>query len=382
LLKDLDRTEAARLRRELRVELNGIVEIKETANTYESTPAQVLVGRTTFGSLTPPDFTGRIVEVDRLPIPRVQMLPASMHSRIKVKFPSGREGTSEPLLGVSAGSHSCLLSAAYGADGNTRLSLTGENGTVLQSANVVFDPARTHELDIRPSIGKDGLQPLTLSCTFDGSQVLGSPNMKPSGHVPIMQTGLNVSQIPGVQARFTGSELTLSNVPDAGWVAPGQKWGVEVLILAFPTDKEGRHEPLLTSGLSGAGDFIYVAYQDANHVRIGLDHWNGSAVVSDPIEVDYHSPHEVWISSGPLFPDVAAVAGTPNLSDAERARIRSRVMVSLDGKTAVSSATPAYPSLPANITIGSNQIGGSSADATFSGVIYFSGRMNPDAVSW
>jgi hypothetical protein len=299
-----------------------------------------------------------------------------------VRFPTGRGGTTEPLLDVSAGPDSCLLSVSYVSDGEARLSLMGRNGETLQTSEATFNPAGVHEVDIRPSTGKRGVPPLTLSCTLDGSQVLGVPGMDPSGNVPILQSGVSGGQLPGVQARFTGNELRLSAVPDAGWAPPGQAWGMDVLVVTFPLNRVGRHEPLLTSGIAGAGDFIYLIYEDDHHVRIGFDHWNGIAVISNPIAVDYNAPHEIWISSGPLYPDVAGDANATALASADRARLRSGVRVAMDGKTVIASATPAYPSAPAQVTVGTNRIGGSSADSTFSGIIHFSGRMNPLAVSW
>jgi hypothetical protein len=377
-LKKLDPTELARLRGELRIELNGSIEIKQEIDTYESRPDEVLVGRTTFGSLTAPAYLGRIVSSERLPIPRTLMLPASMHARMLVKFPTGREGATEPLLHVTAGPNSCLLSVTYIARGKVSLNLTGNGSTKLQGADVDIAPADVHELELRPSVGEKGTPPLTLSCTLDGNQVLGSAGMLPSGNVPIMQSGEIENQVGSAQTRFTGPELTLEAVPEAGWVSPDLKWGMDVIVLAFPTNRAGRHEPLLTSGVTGAGDFIYVIYEDAHHVRIGFDHWNGGAFVSDPIPVDYLVPHELWISTGALYPDESSESSLQEIKALDRARLRSHVTVMLDGKPVISSDTTTYPASPSSVTIGTNNIGGSSADPVFSGNIYFSGRMSPN----
>jgi hypothetical protein len=381
-VKDLDPTEVDRLRSDLRVELNGVVEINRTVDTFASTPAEVLAGRTTIGSMTELAFLGRIVSVERLPIPRLLMLPAATHARMDIRFPLGRKGQTEPLVDVSGGPDSCLLSATYADDGDATLSLLGKGGAVRRSAEVHFDPAHAHEIDIWPSEEKQGATSLTLSCTFDGRQVLGARGLPPSGNVAIMQSGLNVERFPGVQARFIGPELKLAAVSDARWSAPGKNWGMDVLVVTFPSGKPGRHEPLLTSGVTGAGDLIYVIYEDDHHVRLGFDHWNGNALISDPIAVDYLSPHEIWISSGPLYPDISPNPTPPGLTGVDLARLRSRVRVALDGKTVILSASPAYPSLPSQVTVGVNDIGGSTADPAFSGIIHFAGRMNPQAVSW
>jgi hypothetical protein len=212
--------------------------------------------------------------------------------------------------------------------------------------------------------------------------VLGSDGLTPTGHVPILESGLTEGPIPSVQSRFLGPELRLTSVPDAAWSAPSQTWGMATLVVTFPLNKTGRQEPLLTSGVTGAGDFIYVIYADEHHVRLGFDHWNGGGVISDPIAVDYHEPHEIWISTLPLYPDIAGKSGPPALGQADLERLRSRVRVALDGTTVISSATSAYPSSPYQVTAGTNQIGGSSADPLFSGILHSSGRMNPAAVSW
>jgi hypothetical protein len=379
-LKKLDPTELALLRGELRVELNGVTEIRQAIDTYDSRPDEVLIGRTTFGSLTEPAFLGRILSTGRLPIPRTLMLPASMHARLMAEFPSGRDGVTEPLLNVKAGPNSCLLSVNYVAKGKIVLALTGNGTARLQASEVQIDPDKVHELELRPSVGENGTPPLTLSCTLDGKQVLGTAGMMPSGNVPIMKSGEIETPVGQVLARFTGPVLTLEAVPEAGWVSPGQKWGMDVIVLAFPTNKEGRHEPLLTSGITGAGDFIYIIYQDAHHVRIGFDHWNGVAVVTDPIPVDYLVPHEFWISTGALYPDEPSGTPSQELKDFDPSQLRSHVTVMLDGKTVISSNTTTYPASPASVTIGTNTIGGSSADPVFSGNIYFSGRMSPSAL--
>jgi hypothetical protein len=376
--KELSQTEADLLRHQIRVELNGNVEINEAAETFESKPEEVLVGRSTFGSLTVPEFSGRIVGAQRLPIPRILMLPASMHARLDVSFPSGRNGATEPLLDVLAGSDSCLLAVTYLSPGRARFSLVGKDGSRQQSAEANYDPGRSHEIDVRPAAGMQGHASLTLSCAMDGAQLLGESGAEPAGNVPILQSGLLDRAVAGVQARFAGAQLNMAAVPDTGWVSSDQNWGMEVLVVSFPKNKDGRHEPILTSGVTGAGDLVYVVYEDDHHVRLGLDHWNGSVAVSEPIAVDYSAPHEIWISSGPLYPEGSGKV----LAAADRRRLASQVRVALDGETVILSATPAYPSAPSQVTIGTNRIGGSTADPAFSGVIHFAGRMDPLVVSW
>jgi hypothetical protein len=133
------------------------------------------------------------------------------------------------------------------------------------------------------------------------------------------------------------------------------------MIVLFPGGKPGRHEPLLTTGHTGAADMVYVIYEDAGHVRIGYDHWGVSGVTSDPIAVDYRVPHEIWISMASLNPGAGQDQTT-------------RTSVLLDGKPALSSALHPYPSLQAEVTVAKNPVGASTADPDFSGAVQFAER--------
>ncbi|MFY9924681.1 MAG: hypothetical protein WAK51_09400, partial [Opitutaceae bacterium] len=114
-----------------------------------------------------------------------------------------------------------------------------------------------------------------------------------------------------------------------------------------------------------------------HHVRLGLDHWNGMAFVSDPIAVDYQAPHEIWISTGALYPSKAGDPAWDGIPLAEQSRLRTQVRVFLDGKAVISSATTTYPTGRGQVTFFENRIGGSTADAKFTGIVHFLQRMGP-----
>jgi hypothetical protein len=373
--KELTSTEARQLLNEIRVELNGKVAIREAADTYLSTPEEVLVGRTTFGSLTAPAFQGRIIHVERLPIPRTVMLPASRSARMTVIFPEDREGTTEPLLDAQAGSDNCLLAVTYLSPGRARLSLLGRSSAPRMAVDIDYDRKLAHQIDIQPATDAEAGESLDLSCSFDGKQVLGAASPVPSKYVPILRSGLNESALPGSEARFLGSRLDLLAMTEGSESVAGPQWGMAVMAVTFPANKTGRHEPIMTSGKTGAGDFIYVVYEDDHHVRIGFDHWNGGGAVSDPVAVDYHVPHEIWVSSSALYPAHPDDPAWKSIPAADRERLRTHTLVALDGTTVINSSQAAYASSPAQLDFGENRIGGSSADATFSGVVHSVDRV-------
>jgi hypothetical protein len=377
-LKALPPDEVERLRSELVVELDGRVVMRQAANCYESTIPEVLAGRTSFGSLTAPEFRGTILTFARLPIPQVIMLPASQHARMRVRFPKDRGGASEPILSASAGPDTCLCAATYLSDGELRLSLIANGRPPLASRSVRYDPSTVHELDFWPSTDGRDAASLALSCTFDGVRVFGSDTAIGVDRVPILKSGLNGPQAPGVEARFTGPQMDLVLLSDHALPEGARDWGAGELVVSFPLGKTGRHEPLLTTGTSGSGDFVYVVYEDLAHVRLGFDHWGGSSgLLSDPIEVDYRVPHEIWISMAPLYPDLPGDAAWQGAHPGELGRLRSRVAVALDGRTVVSLTAATYPCAPGQVTFFENRIGGSTADARFTGIAHFLKRIAP-----
>jgi hypothetical protein len=142
--------------------------------------------------------------------------------------------------------------------------------------------------------------------------------------------------------------------------------GLEIEV-RFPPDRIGQSEPLVTTGVAGAGDFFYVAYLDPQHVKIGFDHWGVGGFVSSSLPVDYKSAHRLRISSGNFFPmdsdnrQVLSASGITTLKD--------HILVMIDDVVALDADTESYKTQSASITVGQNLIGGSTAGPKFTGQI-------------
>jgi hypothetical protein len=111
------------------------------------------------------------------------------------------------------------------------------------------------------------------------------------------------------------------------------------------------------TGVSGAGYFVYIRYVDLGHVIIGYDHWGVGGSASDPIEVSYGDVHRIAISMDSLYPE------------GDRSHGLGRVRVTLDGDEVLNAQWHPYPSSAEAITIGKNEIGGSTCGAEFTGRI-------------
>jgi len=168
--------------------------------------------------------------------------------------------------------------------------------------------------------------------------------------VLLEQTDFRMRLIAVNQARFDyPSELRL---PYPGMVK---------LTLRLPRDRPGQHEPLMVTGETGAGDFIYLVYESAGTVRVGYDHWGVAGKLSEPLPVDYETPAVIKLSAGSLHDPAAAPEEGPDLRQWLHVEINDRVIWSHPAKF--------HPAPAASIAFGVNFIGGSTAGNRFSGEI-------------
>lgn len=154
-------------------------------------------------------------------------------------------------------------------------------------------------------------------------------------------------------------------------------YGYIRLRLRFPTNRVPQAEPIVSLGVEEAGDFVYVIYSDATHVRIGFDHWFKGGPLSPPIPIDYARVHDLEISMGSLFPpseDIIFVG----MSTKEVSALKENVRVTLDGKTVIAAPSEFWDSPPTQLAIGKNDIKGTSENTRFSGEIIECKRIWPE----
>jgi hypothetical protein len=135
------------------------------------------------------------------------------------------------------------------------------------------------------------------------------------------------------------------------------------VVIAFPQNMTGQVEPLVTTGATGAGDFLYVRYVDAHHVRFGLDHWMFGGEESEPIELNYDLPHRLELLMDALRPPDQPRTG--------------QVRVRINGRVVLDTRSPSHPAGPEQIWIGRNPIGGSTTSERFTGRILLLRRGEP-----
>ena len=375
VVKSLSSEDRTRLRGELRVELNGKIVIQQKCYAYESKPGEVEIGHASMGSMTGPDFLGEILGHERLFIPQTKTLPASDRASLRVRFPVLSVGQSQPLASLTCGSQRLTFFISKLPDG-LHLAMRANDGYEATSDALVLDPLPEHTLVFEPEVTGPSDEHFGISAVIDGRQELGTHNPEPPAAPSVVFPGLDQNQTEGVDVRFTGDLSDITLISKAVTPPNAVPMSELHLILAFPAGKDGRHEPILTTGHTGAGDLIYAVYEDAGHIRIGVDHWGGAGALSDPIPVDYSLPHELWIRSGALYPQAAGDPAWHGLGAGEQQILKSKVEVVFDGRHVLEASVTAHPSTPEEITVGLNKIGMSTADPEFGGRIELSERTS------
>jgi hypothetical protein len=146
--------------------------------------------------------------------------------------------------------------------------------------------------------------------------------------------------------------------------------------LVFPVDSPALPEPLLTTGITGAGDFIFVQRVAPDQVQFGLDHWGSPLVRGPVVTIEPGSTYRLRCSLGSLYPPTAD-AWYGALDAAARARLLSHVTVTLDESTVLAHGGRSHRAPPPTVQVGENGIGGSTTTPTFSGQIRAITRLTP-----
>ena len=199
----------------------------------------------------------------------------------------------------------------------------------------------------------------------------------PQEFLPYLYEGFTAAQ----RKAFRHSDLALQVVRigadnNLGWLGDDPRFGLldgypgRVKFTAtFPMDRQGTTEPLVVTGESGRGDFLYVIYQDTGHVRFGFDHWGVMGLASPSIPFDWRVPHRLVVGLGSMFPPSAAPAD------------RQRLFVSVDDQVIFDNEQEFHPSESGGIIFGINLIGGSTTTARFSGTIHEIAPVGPSATA-
>ena len=323
---------------------------------------------------------------------------------VRLRFPAGRPGATETLLASGVGAATDRVFVTYLDRTHGRLGYAHGGEPPVLSAPLSLEPGKPRELLI--SLGSlvpsprdaegDSAQDLArlrsvAAIDLDGRPVLflwkeafasptdhvGVGSSSPTGAVdpePFQGTLESVRPEPaGRLLEVSGLDPRLERPGWDGYTGPLR------LRVVFPEVSGGVGQPLLTSGVPGAGDFLFLKCDSAGSARIVQDHWGAPLVASDPFPVEPGSVHELEVSLGMLMPPAGASLYREH---PELLVLRERTLVRLDGRVILSAAQACHPTPSSRILLGTNFIGGSSTQSIFDGTVTDVSLAPADPLRW
>ena len=132
------------------------------------------------------------------------------------------------------------------------------------------------------------------------------------------------------------------------------------LTVVFGEVRAGHSEPLITTGETDAGEFVFVKFLPDGTAAVGYDRWGAGGPVSAPVK----------IAAGVRYPLQIEL---PSLGRTRDRAVRSagRLRVTFNGATLVDAPDGGFElHKPSHVFFGENPIGGSSCGPHFSGEIF------------
>ncbi len=321
---------------------------------------------------------------------------------LRVRFPGGPSGTTEPLLVSGVTGAGDALSVRYDDDTHLRFLLEHEGGDPVVSRPVPVRPGEVSEVllstgALMPPEGagiyEDSPDLLRLRAmaevAVNGRAVLVAWQAPHPAEARQVELGANSIGVGASGARFHGTidGLRVARLADAfeeGALGPGLArpgWegypGPLRLRLSVADERPGSGRPIVTSGFPGIGDFVFLEFGSDGLARIVLDHWGAPLVRSEGFRMPARTEHELILSFGALFPPPQCAL---YVREPELLRLRSMLVVLVDGRRVLASAEPCHPTPAGRIILGANLIGGSSTGPVFDGSIAGVGAAPLDSV--
>jgi hypothetical protein len=325
---------------------------------YESRVSDLRIGENRIeSSFSQPKFAGRILGVRRLPrVREMRMLAGdSVHLRFRMD-PAGM--TDQPLLSLGANGSLGLIFAHPEYGPFLRVCLRSADGTVSRSALIPDPPNATHDVDVEPGYVDAAMPRAGARVTLDGIRVWSPDNLAAySSCTGVL--GLDAEAKQGVGQFFSGPEIGGELVSSRTQPRAASPTSGLTLVVMFQTGLAGS-DPIVVSGATGAGDFVYVKYLAGNRLQFGCDHWGTGGVVGVPVAIDPQRLHRLEIETGSLRPS------------ADNHEAAGPVRIKLDGDVVLDGSSPIHPHSRAQIFIGANPIGGSTSGPLFRGQILYS----------
>lgn len=287
---------------------------------------------------------------------------------MRVVFPRGAEGNVEPLVATGREFLADYVYVHYLDRDHVRFGFEHTSGGSWTGPPVRVSPGQAHVVVVqmgslfppRESPAFDRLPPeavesetRTVKVLVDGRVALNvkadcydATDWQPS-------IGTSGAHRPGFKRDFSGRLLSWKHVAPLPPDNESALYGRVHVSLTLPTFTAQRSDPILSSGVRGRGDLLYITYLDRSHFALGHDCWGYGGSTSAPVEYTPGKPVILDISCPPLGPP------------GEIKRLR----ITCNGQAVMDVAERFNPSAPSDVAVGVNVIGASTAGISFTGDI-------------
>ena len=143
--------------------------------------------------------------------------------------------------------------------------------------------------------------------------------------------------------------------------------GILEIKLQFNLSTIGTNQPLITTGITGAGNLIFAKIKSENETEIGLDAWGHGGPISDSIKFDLVKSHNIQIFIGPIT--------SPHFWEGQfkeskiAPMIKKEIQIWIDGQIAFRTNINHHEKTLNQLNVGSNPQGFSTSTHLFSGKI-------------
>lgn len=385
LFADWPASQSARLRRRLRVDLDGHTVLQGNFMVHPSVPSGLLVGRSNLpDDVSAPQFTGRIVHQQRPGIDRAAAAGFETDAgpvRLTLRFPArvGDEGL--PLITTGSPRDGDMVFARLQSDGQIRFGHDSFKAGAIVSAPMPCDPAVDHVVEVEmgslyppdipdiPSFARNRLR-----VALDGKVVIDTSRHFNPSKTEEVEFGFNTIGASTAIEYFPGAIRKIERIAPAPSEASLQKWGYLRLSVALPPAPAAVAEPLVVTGTTGRADVLFVRYEQNGLVRLGVDHWGVGVALSDPLALSSDQPCLLEVLSGGLLPPKSDPAWRGR-DEAEVEQLRNRFEVRVNGKTVLRPDFTPFPIEAGETAIGRNAIGASTCEPHFTGRLLLIQRL-------
>jgi len=407
------------LRRRIVVVLDGSVILSEPADFYPATPETIVFGANYLkGWLEGRSFSGSVAEFDQAATDQVALavpeLAVALLARgrspewdgalgpVRLRFSMGaasaQSSQGEPLLSVGGpGARDTLYIVREGAD-SVRIGFERLGEKPIVSKDLHLSGLGIEQMDVSlgallPAAGAPifsripgfALMRDKVYVRFNGERVL----LATKHFEPVAAKWIALGADASGSTAFSGDILSMKaigpeNIPDFGTRVSDlldnreEGWegypGPLSMTVVFPTNRTGDTEPLLSSGVPGAEDVIFVHYDSARTFQIGLEHSGFDKIFSNPIAVPPGSQQQMLITLGSLMPPAQSriYVKAPELLP-----LRSIVQVGLNGKPVFFTYMVPHPATLDQVRVGSNSVAGPPIGEQFHGSLDAISRAAP-----